>query len=705
MRKTKTPSVVYGMGDGEADFQAQLAKSIVDFRTGKDNDKPTLTKSILNILNGEDNTISRLAFETDPSQVNNFAGVYHAKLRLVPDSVLKRIAIQDSLVASIVRARQNHLTSFGRPRPDRFSSGFVIKPNTGTLDKLDQAAKDAFAQQVERAIKLVSTCGHTEGIQTEHQRTFAEYLGLSCRSAVVCGRIATEIVYAQDEGSDERRFSHFVCTDAGTIYRATTDTTGQESIRQDAYHLLCKLTGEKLVKERWNTNDKYSWVQVIDGTPKQVFTSDEMKVYSFYPVPDVELDGYPVTPIDTVITAITTHINITTHNKLYFQSGRATRGMLILKSDDATPQMIHQIKQQFNASINSSANAWRMPVFGVPTEGEITWQPIDSGGGRDMEFQYLTDMNAREILTAFMMSPDELPGWSYLSRGTASQALSEGNNEYKLTAARDVGIRPLLASFEDFINAELLPLIDADLAKKARLSLMGLEANTPEKEATQLQTTAEVYRSIDDILQTVEKKPVGKEWGGEFLINPAYQAILDKYFMVGDIKEHFFGHKGASQDPQWQFSMNPVWLQMKQMQMEAQAQQQQAQQQAQQPPGDGGGGGQPGGGGGAPDDGQGGGEEPTRQNPQDDQTENQRTEGSSQAPQTPAPSANDLGKAVSQAWELMQKSETNLPPEKRKILDQHKKTVEWFTRGFNRDIKDATREILDTARQLSPKVK
>jgi hypothetical protein len=53
----------------------------------------------------------------------------------------------------------------------------------------------------------------------------------------------------------------------------------------------------------------------------------------------------------------------------------------------------------------------------------------------------------------------------------------------------------------------------------------------------------------------------------------------------------------------------------------------------------------------------------------------------------------------------MQKSETNLPPEKRKILDQHKKTVEWFTRGFNRDIKDATREILDTARQLSPKVK
>lgn len=44
------------------------------------------------------------------------------------------------------------------------------------------------------------------------------------------------------------------------------------------------------------------------------------------------------------------------------------------------------------------------------------WEPIDWGaiGRIDAEFKYLTDMNAREILSAFMMSPDELPGWSYL---------------------------------------------------------------------------------------------------------------------------------------------------------------------------------------------------------------------------------------------------------------------------------------------------
>lgn len=1132
MRQTKNqPTVLYGFGDGEAEFQKGLAKSQLSSRLGSD-EKPTLAKSILNVLNNQDGYVSRLAFESDPSQVNNFAGVYHAKLRLVPDSVLKRISIQDSLVAAIVRARQNHVSSFGRPRPDRFSKGFIVKPNTGILDKLDAKGKAEFSKQVERAIKLLSTCGHTDGVPTEHQKTFAEYLGLTARSGVVCGRFATEIVQTEEDG--EKKFSHFVAADAGTIYRATTDKTGQESIRKDAYHLLCKLTGKKLVKEHWN-NDEYAWVQVIDGTPKQVFTAEEMKVYNVYPVPDVELDGYPVTPIDTCITAITTHVNIVTHNKMYFQSGRAARGMLVLKSDNVTPAMLNNIKQNFNASINSVGNAWRMPVFGVPTDGAIDWQPIDSGGGRDMEFQYLSDMNCREILTAFMMSPDELPGYSYLSRGTASQALSEcvapssriltpnglvsvadvvgdgnevktkvwtgkewvdgrvfksgekslqeteltcgiklqtspdhrykvvnedgsvewkhqsellvgdrvlvnkkpidgidslvpaykgkkltlemmetlgwltgdgslvapksrsgaylkffyhqekerdiwehhkevlegfglevkhneklvsaeeqeslknqygfkfvapsritntvydtdffrwllswgftasggrskgngknipailhvlpkeyraaflrglfsadghvtkkgyicltiqatelreqvrqllmglgiralgckglnresfgggkrfsykifikdrdafwdtvgfiqkhkserrnkalwiadapplgmvqkwlgecikssvfksldkglkdtvvsycktgkcsyqflsrealrcgvtipdwsneyyaervvslrdlkqsvsmydveiyddshsfvvegvithnSNQEYVLLASRDVGIRPLLSSIEDFINADLLPLIDSDLAKKATVCLVGLDANTQEKEAVQLQTSAQVYLTFDDILQKVEKEVVGKEWAGQIPLNPIYKTYIDQYFTVGQILEKFCGIEGASKDPSLAYIPHPYWFQWQQLRMQQQQMQQQAQAQQQQQQSQGS----------APQQGgnaqQGAPEEqpaPSRANPQDDATEKQRTQEQEQ----PKAGAGQLGKAIEQAYDLMQKSENNLPADKRRVLAQHKKTVDHFVHGFNTDAKAGIKEILDIARQLSPR--
>ncbi len=575
-RRQTGSSIIVGHGYGETEFQkneadlhAQLAKSFVNVRTGSEDDHPSFAKSILNQLNGAGtDSIERLAFEVDPSQRNSYSGVYRAKLRLVPDTILKRIAIQDSLVATIVRARQNQMSAFGRPRDTRFGNGFVIEPDTGVTDGMSEEEKRAFHDQCTRAEVRLATCGDTSGLSEDHQATFSKWLSLSTRSAIVCGRIATEIVYVDDpgagvdsEGRPNKVFHHFVATDSGTIYKATVDNqAAQESVRTAAYDLLCSLTGQKLTKER-HEQGEYVWVQVVEGKPVQVFTGDEMRVYSFYDVPDVELDGYPVTPIDTVISAITTHINITTHNKLYFQSGRASRGMLVIKSDDVNPTVVHNVKQQFNASINNVNNSWRMPVFGCGSDEEINWQPIDTGAGRDAEFQYLTDMNAREILSAFMMSPDELPGWSYLSRGTNNQALSEGNNEYKLEAARDLGIRPLISSFEDFINSDIFPLIDPDLSRKAKVRLKGLDADNAEKEAVRTTQDMQIWMSMDDVMERVEKKPIGEDFAGSIPLNPGYQAILDKWFTVGQIMERFCKVPGAAKDPLLNYRRDQYWFQ------------------------------------------------------------------------------------------------------------------------------------------------
>jgi hypothetical protein len=417
-----------------------------------------------------------------------------------------------------------------------------------------------------------------------------------------------------------------------------------------------------------------------------------MRVRNFYKVPDVELDGYPVTPIDTVISAITTHINITTHNKLYFQSGRASRGMLVIKSDDVNPSVVHNIKQQFNASINNVNNSWRMPVFGCGSDEEINWQAIDSGGGRDMEFQYLTDMNAREILSAFMMSPDELPGWSYLSRGTNNQALSESNNEYKLEAARDLGIRPLISTFEDFINAHLLPLIDPDLAVKAKVRLVGLDSDNPEKEAVRTTQDMQIWMAMDDVMERVEKKPIGKAFGGTIPLNPAFQAILDKYFTVGQILERFCDVKGAASDPQYAWRNNPLWLQW----FMAQQQAQMAAQAPQPPPGGGGGGsdasGAPPGAAGP----QGSGGPPGGQSPQPQQPE-QKSED---------PSAVEaLGHNVDAAIAALRKTEASLPPGKRRLIAQADHTIDFFMRGWARDATHALNEITTLASQASGKRK
>jgi hypothetical protein len=677
----------------------KTAMAIIDpFEDKDDGTPPTLAKSILNVMNGPGKaSIERLAFEQDPRQ-NQYQGLFKQKLRLLPDSILKRIQIQDDLVATIINTRANQISAFGRPRPDRFTIGYVIEPeDEGLYDRLEDSEANELRKAIARAERRFLSCGSIAGWHDKDRMTFAQYLYSSTKNAVGLGRIATEIVWATNVETGKEEFHSFRPIDAGTIYRAAPQREAAQAVRDQAKNLLEQLKNEKLKPERFE-QDEYAWVQVIEGRPIQAFTSREVVCHNFYPSNDVELEGYPITPLDTVISAVTMHINITSHNKLYFQSGRASRGMLVIESDDVDENVIGQIRQQFNASINSVTNAWRMPVFGVGVGDKISWQPIDSGQ-RDMEFQYLSDTNARVILSAFQMSPEELPGYAHLSRGTNSQALSESNQEYLLIAHRDVGIRPLIKQWEDFLNASIFPLIDEKLAKICRLKLVGLDAESAEKESIRITQDAPIHMTQDEIQHKVEKKPLGKEWGGEIPLSPTYQAILDKYFTVGQILERFCGIKGAAKDPNLQYRRDAFffqWLEFQQQQQQMAMQQQQAQQQAAQgggPPSDGGGGG---GGGG---DGGGGGSPPPSSGDDSSSSSGGDSQSSTQdddqkAAQT---ASEDMSRAIDGAQQALGKSEKQLDANQKKLLARQKAVVSSFMSQWKDDSEEAIREIAAAA--------
>ena len=656
----------------------------------------SLMKSLLNVLDGgDDSSIERLAFEEDPAQHNQYSGLYKSKLSLIPDTILKRISIQDDLVAAIANTRANHLSSHGRPRRDRFSMGYVIEPKPGVLDRCNPEQKKDLQLRIAKATAKLGTCGSTDGWGTNDRMTFSQYLQMSTRDAVTVGRIATEIIHV--DAKDGKSVPHsFRPIDAGTIYRAAPYKDAAQSVRDQALGLLQQIKNKKLIPERY-VDDEYAWIQVIQAKPEQAFTAKECVVHNFYPVTHIELGGYPLTPIDTIIAAVTTHINITNHNKLYFQHGRASRGMLIVKSDDMKEGVIARIKQQFNASINSVQNAWRMPVFGIGMEDDISWQPIDQGQ-RDAEFQYLSDSNARVILSAYQMSPEELPGYAHLSRGTNSQALSESNNEYKLQAARDVGIKPLIKQWEDFLNANILPILDSTLAELVEIRLLGLDAETAEKESVRLQQDMPVHMTYDEVLEKVEKKPVGETWGGSFPINPQYQAILDSHsgLTAGEIAAHFMNRPELKDRPDLQYVRDPMWFQFVQMQQQMQQAQQAAQQPQPPPQGGGQGGGQQDQGG--QDQGQQGQGQPQQGQPQ--QGQDQQGQGQDQQGQD-----TDLTRSIDQAIGLLTKSEKQLPLSKRKLLAQHRATVDHFMKGWEEDVAEATAKILKAAEVKLPRKK
>jgi hypothetical protein len=604
--------------------------------------------------------VIRLGFEEDPRQINYYQSLWKPKIGLIPDQFLKQIAIKDSLVAAILNTRSNQISAFGRELQDRFATGWRIEPRPGVMEDATPEQKELLQKKIDQASKAMSTCGSLQGVPPDERLSLSTFLALQARNGLLFGRFATEVIYTRD-ADGARHFHSFRPMDAGTIFQLAPRKGAAQQVRDQSWALIQKLLGpdSDLDKERWE-NDEYVWTQIADGYPLQVFTPEEMVVYNMYPVTDIELRGYPITPIDTVFDGVATHMNIVQHNKLYFQSGRAARGMIIIKSQDVDQAMVAQLRAHFNASINSVSNAWRVPVFGIDPEDEVEWSPFEMQGGRDMEFQYLSDQNAREICSAFQISPDELPGYQHLSRGTNSMALSESSNEFKLEAARDVGIRPLLNHFQDFLNESILPLIDKTVADLCVLKLYGLDADTEEKEDTQLTTRMPIDLTMDEILERKEKDPIGKEWGGKFLFNPSYQAVLDKYFYQGEIMEYFFDKKGAAKQPDLQFMNNPMWFQFQQLQMQAQQMEQQAQAQQQQA---------------------------AAQQQQPAEGEDSESEG-------PGPDEGEIAQGADKAIELMSKSEKQLPPGKRRLLHIHKKIVKDAMDEWERDSKQALAEVL-----------
>ena len=131
VRNTRQGVIRYAIADAAVMKKMEEERAIVDNRGGG-----KIAKSLLNMLDGNEDSLERLAFERDPSRTNEYASVYRTKLHLIPDYLLKRIAIQDSLVAAILNTRSNQMAAFGRPQPNRFETGFKIEVEESFLQGL-----------------------------------------------------------------------------------------------------------------------------------------------------------------------------------------------------------------------------------------------------------------------------------------------------------------------------------------------------------------------------------------------------------------------------------------------------------------------------------------------------------------------------------------------------------------------------------------
>lgn len=532
--------------------------------------------------------IGRKSFIDDPyfDQMGNQANFKQKASRLT-NKTLKDTSLRDWLVSSIIQCRVDTLLRFSRPEHRRFEMGFRVLKKDESSEYTKQELEEIAAIE-----DFIYNCGRKEGTPVSERMLFGEFLKLVTRDALTFGHVAVEKVKTRAGGLHRLR-----PLPAESVYLINKNKSKAQLEQEDkqASQIYTKPKSDNDPRNEQEVNhvdvDYFKYTQqTADGRTYANFGDEDLIFKLFNPQNFADLNGYCYSPLELAIINVTNHMNVENYNANFFTQGYAARGVLHLKGT-TTQSQLSNFRRQFYNSITGTQHAWRTPI--IAGLDDVQWVPM-SGSAREMEYINFNNHIMRIICAQFQIDPVEL-GLDYLVSANGRAPSQQANNEYKIVYSRERGLVPVLMFIEDMINCDILPAIDDSFTHKYKFKFTGYTDETPQTEIAQMQAEMSVYKSMNDLLVQSQKTKL-KTPAADLPMNQNFWALVEKNYTRGEIREFFFGDKGASKkrelqyipgDPafmSWQqtiLAIDNAKEQKKQMEQQALQQQQQMEAQAQ----------------------------------------------------------------------------------------------------------------------------
>jgi len=473
--------------------------------------------------------------------------------------ILKQMSTQLGILAAIINTRVNQVATFTSPYRRTRNIGFEIK-HKDREHKLTKSEKK-FILELE---SFISNCGKSSPnrYSNKPRDNFDQFTRKVIRDRMVYDQLCMEIV------PDRRGLPYeFVAVDASTI-RLAADPRANEN--RDRYKEDREL---KPFMNRYGGLDlsyptmdpakgtQVSHVQVWKGSIIRAYKPEELAFCIANPRTDVYVNGYGHSELEQLVNTITSHLWAEEYNRNFFKQGAAPKGILNIRGDNIAPEQLEAFKRQWISNVTGAQNAWRTPIM---QSEEIQYLNMQ-GTNLDMEYSRWLDYLIRITCAVFLISPEEI-GFS-LSAGGMQQPMFETNNEWKIKASKDRGLRPLLRFYADAINRNIIDKIDDHFY----LDFVGLDELT-EKERIELrQQQVQFFRTINEIRSDEDLDPVEN---GDIIMNPIY---LQKIQM-----EHSFKVEAEQRKEQKKMQAEQQKMQKEQVAQQKEMQQQQIQMQQQQ---------------------------------------------------------------------------------------------------------------------------
>ena len=511
-----------------------------------------MNKSVQSAKEEDANTVGRRAYLTDPLlETSSSHGTFRTKFSRLSNRLLKESSIRDTIMSAILRHRRTQVEMFCNIPHTRYDTGFSWVKRDGT----DLSHEEY--EEINILNQWMYFCGEESKVPVDDRSTMATQFGMMTQDILTFGHLSVEKI--RDKLGGLQRIRQ---VPAESVYHVNKDKPKNELDK-----LIQQLTQFPSTKVGVLTPDDNAprYIQVVDSKEVAVFSDATMVFKLFQPPSFMDNNGYSLSLVEACILSITRHLQAENYNSLFFTHGFAARGLIHLKGS-VSQQNLQAFRNQFNAVINGNNNSWRTPI--ISGLDEVQWVPL-AGSQRDMEYIQYTDHLIRTMCAQAQIDPVEI-GFDYLSRGTQQSSINSPNNEWKLTASQERGLIPILRFFEDFVNHDVIPEINPELAKKYMFKFVGLNAETKQQEVARLQAEMSVHGSMNDMMKQVRKQPLPHELAADTPLNQSWLNLLFKLRTAGELREMLLGDKGASTRPELQYIPDPLFIQWQQVIMQKQ---------------------------------------------------------------------------------------------------------------------------------------
>lgn len=427
-----------------------------------------------------------------------------------------RAMAKSPIFKAIIRTRVSQVMNFIEPQKDKYSPGFVIKPKDAKVtDSGIKLSKEQEARIAELT-EFVLNCG--DNTNEWHGDNFASFTRKFITDSLELDQCTAEVV--RNRGGE---VCEFIATDAAT-YRIA-DTNNDEKER----HI-----NSNLQKGAKNGYLPY-YVQIYQSRILAEFYPWELIFGIRNPSTSITSNGYGRSELEDLIENVTAMLNADQYNANFFKVGSNPKGILKV-SGNIGQARIDEFKNHWQAQMAGVRNAHKLPIIEADKMDFINTQTSN----KDMEYSKYQEFLIKIGCAHYLIDPSEI-GFPMQGASGPAGLGGDGGTKEKLAYSKDKGLKPLLTSYQNWLNKYIIDQKDSAYI----LTFEGIDVESPEKELENDVKAVTNWSTVNEIRRKRGMKDIA---GGDIILNPIFLQ-QQMAAMQGDQQSNEYVDSNQDEDP------------------------------------------------------------------------------------------------------------------------------------------------------------